>query len=74
MFVVKQLKYSLRNSVRLYQPIKGSTTYGLRSFSYVGAKLWNDLSIVIDEDTELSVFKAYVKDLQIDLDVNFQYV
>ena len=32
-----------RRSVKLIQPKRRNTSYGLRSFSYLGSKLWNDI-------------------------------
>ena len=40
-FVLYEVPYDMRTP-RLEQPIRRSATYGLRSFSYLGAKLWND--------------------------------
>ena len=42
MFVKKETRYSLRKKVILIQPKTRTTTYGLRSVSYLGSKLWND--------------------------------
>ena len=44
MFVKKETSYSLRKKVILIQPKRRTTTYGLRSVSYLGSKLWNDHS------------------------------
>ena len=42
MFVKKETSYSLGKTVILIQPKRQTTTYGLRSVSYLGSKLWND--------------------------------
>ena len=42
MYHAKEMKYNLRKDVSLLQAKKTTTTFGLRSVSYVGAKLWND--------------------------------
>ena len=42
MYSVKQLNYSMRQSVKLVQPQRKTTTVGLKTVSYLGAKLWND--------------------------------
>ena len=47
-FVIKEINYRLRHKVKLIQPKRNNTTYGLRSVSYVGTKLWNDNPIGID--------------------------
>ena len=74
LFEVKKGKYSLRNEVRLHQHKKLTTTHGLRSLSYTGAKLWNNLSIDIHENTDLSMFKSYLSHLHLPLDPNYNYV
>ena len=43
MFTPKYVPYQLRDSSLLEQSRCRTTTYGLRSMSYIGAKLWNDL-------------------------------
>ena len=43
MFTPKYVPYQMRDSSLLEQSRCRSTTYGLRSVSYIGAKLWNDL-------------------------------
>ena len=42
MFVKKETSYSWRKKVILIQPKRRTTTYGLKSVSYLGSKLWND--------------------------------
>ena len=42
MFKIKDGNYFFRNSRKLLQPKKKTTTIGLRSIAYLGAKLWND--------------------------------
>ena len=79
-FEIKPSTYSFRNEFKLEQRKKRTTTYGLRSFGYVGAKLWNDtshhidLSTFINRDNEIGSLKAYLKKLEIKLDPNFSYV
>ena len=65
LFTVKPLEYNMRNSTKLVQPARQGTTYGLRTVSYVGAKLWNDLpfdSIDI-YDMEVDDFKQYLREI-----------
>ena len=57
MFEVKKSSYSLRDSSKLVQPKRNTTTFGLRSFTYFGSKLWNDLPIDFKETTDLALFK-----------------
>ena len=42
MFKIKDGNYSFRNTRKLLQPQKKTTTFGLISIAYLGAKLWND--------------------------------
>ena len=42
MFVKKETSYILKEKVLLIQPKRRTTTYGFRSVSYFGSKLWND--------------------------------
>ena len=74
LFKIKEFKYSMRKGIILHQPKKDTTTHGLRSLSYTGAKLWNDLSLSINENTDFLTFKSYVNDLHITLDPTFSYV
>ena len=63
-FQINQSSYSLRDPLRLHQPKCNSTNYGLRTFSYTGAKLWNDFPSHIkhDNDDDLKLFKAKLKE------------
>ena len=45
LFEVKQHDHCLRDDTRLLQPKVRTTTHGLRTISYLGAKLWNDLPV-----------------------------
>ena len=40
-FSNKCVPYRMRDSSKIEQPERRTTMYGLRSFSYVGAKVWN---------------------------------
>ena len=60
-FDVKSLPYALRDSLKLTQPIKDTTTFGLRSVSYVGSKLWNELPIHIKNAPDIPQFKIRLK-------------
>ena len=75
LFELKPTKYSLRNPVKLVQPMKRTSTYGLRSVSYTGAKLWNDLSPLLSNDVGIEDFKSLMTILSTDhLDPTFTYV
>ena len=45
LFEVKQHDHCLRDGTRLLEPKVRTTTHGLRTISYLGAKLWNDLPV-----------------------------
>lgn len=75
LFQVKPVKYSMRNPVKMLQPLKRTTAFGLRTISYTGAKLWNDFSPILSSDDEYDVFKSLLVVLTGDrLDPNFTYV
>ena len=75
LFEVKSLGYSLRNHVKVLQPKRRTTTYGLRTVSYTGAKLWNDLFPLLCDVEEIDVFKSSLAILREDiLDPTFAYI
>ena len=63
----KEIPYSLRDPSLLIQPLTNTTNFGLRSFAYLGSKLWNDLDNEIKieienlEDITLSKFKSLLR-------------
>ena len=63
-FKKKDQPYFLRNPIPLIQDIKDSTNYGLKTFGYLGSRLWNDLPShlknIMKEDVLL--FKSQLKD------------
>ena len=61
LFEIKDIPYNTRKSIQLVQPLRQTTTYGLRTISC--AKLWNNLPFQIDDITELDVhdFKDILK-------------
>ena len=61
MFTPKQVPYRMRDSSLLEQSRCRTTTFGLRSISYIGAKLWNDLPSYLKETTYLSDFKMILQ-------------
>ena len=38
-FIIKNIPYETRKSIKLVQPLRNTTTYSLRTISYTGAKL-----------------------------------
>jgi len=63
LFDIKTTPYEMRNSLKLTQPKKNFTTHGLRSFSYLGSKLWNDLSNENHSISDMTLcdFKRFLK-------------
>ena len=61
-FVLNEIPYDLRTT-KLEQPIRRTTNYGLRTFSYLGSKLWNDFLPDFNYtcDTDLDELKFFLK-------------
>ena len=53
--------YDTRDKHKLIQPLKRTTTYGLRSFQYYGAHVWNMLPINIKAAHSLHEFKSLIR-------------
>ncbi len=56
--------YNLRSTESLKQPKCNTVTYGLNSFRYKGAKIWNDLPNKIKNSITLAEFKTQIKKWQ----------
>ena len=78
MFSVKQNKYSMRQAVKLVQPRRKTTTVGLKTVSYLGAKLWNDNAVLCNElwNEDFLTFKHIINDSNLDIIIydEFQYL
>ena len=78
MYSVKQLNYSMGQSVKLVQPQRKTTTVGLKTVSYLGAKLWNDNVVLCNElrNEDFRTFKRTVNDPNLDIITHddFQYL
>ena len=61
LLIEKENKYNLRNGIILNQPLCKTVTYGLRSFSYKGPKLWNSLPPNMKHTVTLAEFKNMLK-------------
>ena len=57
-FSKKSVPYRMRDSCIIEQPKRRTTTFGLRSFSFAGAKVWNELPTYLKETTDLNDFKS----------------
>ena len=60
MFVRSDNSYLMRNKMALVQPVCKSVKYGLNSFRYQGAKLWNTIHCDVKCDASLNDFKSYI--------------
>ena len=78
MFSVKQNKYSMRQAVKLVQPRRKTTTVGLKTVSYLGAKLWNDNAVLCNVlwNEDFLTFKHIIYDSNLDIIIydEFQYL
>ena len=61
MFTPKYVPYQLRDSSLLEQSRCRTTTYGLRSMSYISAKLWSDLPNDFKATTDFTDFKRMLQ-------------
>ena len=61
LFVKADTPYDTRNKYKLIQPVKSTTTYGLRSFQYYDAHVWNMLPINIKTAHSLHEFKSLIR-------------
>ncbi len=64
LFEEKDKIYNLHSTVSLKQPKCNKVTYGLKSFRYKDAKIWNDLPIKIKNSIALAEFKNQIKKWQ----------
>ena len=46
----------------IFQSIRNTFLYGLRSIKYFGAKLWNDIPIFIKMSASFNIFKSKLKE------------
>ena len=64
-FEMRCTDYDMRRSVKLVQPKRRTTSYGLRSVSYLGPKLWNTLVDKYShvEHMDYDTFKVFTQSL-----------
>ena len=53
--------YNLRDNNKLIQPIKRTTTYGIKSLAYYGTHLWNLLPLDVKGAITLNNFKTLMR-------------
>ena len=61
LFVKADTPYDIRDKFKLIQPLKRTTTYGLRSFQYYGAHVWNMLPVNMKAAQSLREFKSLIR-------------
>ena len=61
LFQSRNIPYRLRDCNKYGQSRFKTMKYGFRSFSYYGAKLWNQLPVSIKESDNLNIFKNRMK-------------
>ena len=61
LLATKPRHYEFRDPLILKQPVVKTSTYGLRSFSYYGAKIWNLLPNKVKSTTSLTEFKSSIQ-------------
>ncbi len=64
LFEEKDKIYYLHSTVSLMQPKCNTVTYGLNSFRYKGAKIWNDLPNKVYNSITLAEYKNQIKKCQ----------
>ena len=61
LFVKADRPYNTRYKCKLMQPLKRTSTYGLRSFQYYGAHVWNILPMNMKATQSLHEFKSLIR-------------
>ena len=62
MFKIIETNYELRNEKQLEQPKVNTETFGIKSFRYQGAKVWNTLPNHVQTIDNPDDFKQAIKD------------
>ena len=60
LFELNETPYNFRDPFKLKQPEFSNKTFGFRSFSYYGSKLWNSLPVEIKSSKTLPIFKTRI--------------
>ena len=61
LFCKSNIPYQLRNDNKLIQPLKRTTTFGIKSVAYFGTHLWNMLPNHIQNSVSLYDFKSLIR-------------
>ena len=54
LFEINKTEYLMRNPMRLIQPKRRTTNYGIRTVSYIGANIWNQLHFIGHDTLHMS--------------------
>ena len=54
LFEINKTDYLMRNSMRLIQPKRRTTNYGIRTVSYIGANTWNQWPFIGHDTLHMS--------------------
>ena len=60
-FKIKDVPYEMRDNLRMDQPLRKKTNFGLRSVTYVGSKIWNVLPANIKNAENVEEFKISLR-------------
>jgi hypothetical protein len=63
LYDIKACPYKFRRSIVLEQPVVNTTKFGLRSLKYIGSKMWNDLNVTmnVNSDTTIVEFSKLIR-------------
>ena len=62
LFHSRNIPYALRDCSKYNQTKFNTMKYGFKSFSYYGARLWNNMPVHIKESENIHIFKRRMKD------------
>ena len=57
LFEINKADYLMLNPMRLIQPKRGTTNYDIRTVSYIGANIWNQLPFIGNDTLRMSASK-----------------
>ena len=60
MFRIEDQPYDLRGGSKIIQPLVHSKTFGLKTFRYEGARIWNKLPESMKNANDAHAFKHYI--------------
>ena len=59
-FTVGDQPYDLRGGSKIIQPLVNIKTFGLKTFGYEGARIWNKLPETLKNAADVNVFKNFI--------------